>query len=159
MFIINLGEQWVKEGMHPIPIENTILIQITDPKSSHVTSPYFKDFSKIYRFKFDDLSKHHIKIIERSILNGKINSSEIKFIDNKQAKFIAEALFEAKINNQNVIVNCQAGISRSGAIAEIATELLGFEYLSDFSCLKHPNLLVKDLIKYHLKILLKKKRI
>ncbi len=148
MFIVNVGEQWINEGMHPIPNNDSILIQITSPFSKHVSSPFMHDFNQIYRFKFDDISEHHIEII-KNLKDDKI-LKEIKIIDDKQALSIAEALIYAKNNNLNVIINCQAGISRSAAIAEIACELLGFEDKKEESCLRHSNNLVKKMVGHYI---------
>lgn len=48
-------------------------------------------------------------------------------ISELDASLIMHILLIAKANNQNVVVHCEEGISRSGAIAQFSIDALGFE--------------------------------
>ncbi len=48
-------------------------------------------------------------------------------ISELDASLIMHILLIARANNENVVVHCEAGISRSGAIAQFAIDALGFE--------------------------------
>ncbi len=134
MYCINLGEWWIRDGKHDIPDNNLILIQITSPNDNFIESPYKHLFYNIYRFKFDDITlEDTFKYPELLDL-----THNLKLISEQQSLEIAQILINAEKDNKNVIVSCQAGISRSGAIAQVAEELLGFEPNKQ-SCLRHPN--------------------
>lgn len=107
MWIANYSLDDIRKGNHIIPNNDTILIQICDPKTSF-PKPIF-NFVKIYQFRFFDTNEEcHIQSIQDS-----------------DAIEIANALNYAFENKLNVIVHCHAGICRSGAVVEAGT-LLGF---------------------------------
>jgi len=108
---------------------NSMLIQITDPTDNFPT-PKFK-FKEIHQFEF---------------LDGEIPSETVPeefLITEEQAKKIAELLIKAFKNKMNVVVHCQAGICRSGAVVE-AGSIIGFTP-SDRN-FRIPNWLVKKKI-------------
>ena len=61
-------------------------------------------------------------------------------IDDNSVSEIASILCSAKEKNQNIIVHCHAGISRSGAVVEVAT-MMGYE---DIGRHRNPNRVLKE---------------
>jgi len=122
MWIANYSLADVKKGNHIIPNDDTVLIQICDPKTSFPKSPY--KFVKIYQFRFYDTNEE----------------SHIQSIQNIDAIEIATVLNYAYENKLNVLVHCHAGVCRSGAVVE-AGKLLGFE-IPDGLNTRIPNTLV-----------------
>jgi rhodanese-related sulfurtransferase len=55
--------------------------------------------------------------------------------------------FLEKHRNKNVIVNCKAGISRSGAVARFCEDYLGYEWDSGCKLTSQPNITVYNLMK------------
>lgn len=119
--ILNISMEEARTGEHPDLGENCVLIQITD---FDIEPPIpAKKFTKYYQYRFLDVEDEQ-ECIE-----------EYKITEN-QAVEIVRALKEAKINNNNVIVHCYAGVSRSGAIVEFAINELEFE---DYHFYRSPN--------------------
>lgn len=56
-----------------------------------------------------------------------VDESESGSISEADASLIVHTLMTAKANNEDVVVHCEAGISRSGAVAQFAIDVLGFE--------------------------------
>lgn len=48
-------------------------------------------------------------------------------ITEEDARKIMDALLNAKYNDDDVVIHCEAGISRSGAVAQFAIDCLGFD--------------------------------
>lgn len=53
---------------------------------------------------------------------------------------LAKLIFDAKERKQNILVHCHAGISRSGAVVEVAT-MLGYK---DIGRHRNPNRVIKE---------------
>lgn len=164
MFLINLGEWWIRDVKHQLPNDDLILIQITSTQDPFQISPVEDKFFKVFKFRFDDIDLKDFELIQETIKENGLNNSFkdkdrndylklIKLISDEQAKEIASILIWAKNNSKNVIVNCQAGISRSGAIAEIGHELLGFDDPKNLSCLRHANKYVKEKVGFYINLL------
>lgn len=56
-----------------------------------------------------------------------VDECESDSISEADAGLIVHTLLRAKANNEDVVVHCEAGISRSGAVAQFAIDVLGFE--------------------------------
>jgi predicted protein tyrosine phosphatase len=56
-----------------------------------------------------------------------VEEDQVGVISQTDAGLIAHVLLTAKANNENVVVHCEAGVSRSGAVAQFAIDALGFE--------------------------------
>lgn len=108
MWIANYSLDDIRKGRHIVPNNDTILIQICDPKTNFPKSPY--KFEKIYQFRFLDTSEE----------------CQINSIQDVDVVEIANALNYALTNKLNVLVHCHAGICRSGAVVEAGT-LMGFK--------------------------------
>lgn len=132
MLIANYSLIDIKNGNHFKPNNDTILIQICDPKTTFPISPHNDKFIKVYQFSFLDTN----------------NESDINGIKDSDATEISNALNFAKNNNFNVIVHCHAGICRSGAVVEAGT-LLGFT-VPDGINKRQPNTLVFNKIRIEL---------
>lgn len=122
-WIGNYSKTAVHEGLHFANNENnSVLIQISDC-DSYPLEPARK-FTEIHRFWFDDVE----------------DETNVNCVKDEQIHKIAEILTKAYEKNQDVVVNCHAGLCRSGAIAEVGV-MLGFK---DAETKRIPNLLVKN---------------
>lgn len=99
IFIENVSRRDIVCGFHMQPNEKTVLIQITE---TTFPTPKYK-FNEVHQFFFDDVE----------------NESESNAITDDQAKAIALVLQDCVRNGKDVIVHCQAGLCRSGAVAEV----------------------------------------
>ena len=90
---------------------HTIHIQIVDPDMEFPVTPH--KFSEVYQFKFLDVEKD-------------TDCDEYLKISQFQAQGIVNALQNALDKGKNVIVNCVAGVCRSGAVTEVGV-MMGFE--------------------------------
>ena len=115
----------IKTGLHILPGENAMLIQIVDNNMDFPTPKY--QFKETHQFKFLDVEeKDHV-------IDPAMKCSQ------NQADKLVKLLKHAMKNRMNVIVHCHAGICRSGAVTEIGV-MLGFQDTEKF---RQPNLLVK----------------
>jgi predicted protein tyrosine phosphatase len=121
MFIENVAAADVPKGEHFDAGENSMLIQIGDTGDHWWPAPKFQ-FKEIHQFRFLD--------IEHEDKNA---------ITDEQAQKLVALLQYAFVNEMNIVVNCMAGICRSGAVTEIGV-MLGFEDTKKF---RSPNLRVK----------------
>lgn len=122
-WIGNYSKTAVHKGLHFANNENnSVLIQISDC-DSHPLEPARK-FTEIHRFWFDDTE----------------DESDKNCIKDTHVQQIAEILRSAYEKNQDVVVNCHAGLCRSGAITEVGV-MMGFK---DAETKRIPNLLVKN---------------
>lgn len=123
--IENVSKEAVATGSHTSMGNSAWLIQIVTPAT------YFPDpkatFSKTFKFEFLDAE------------DGDDYPDECKFSD-EQAKEIALILKKALASNINVLVHCNMGICRSGAVVEVG-EILGFKSTGRY---RQPNLRVKS---------------
>lgn len=125
MWVENISLKDIQTGNHFDAGENSILIQIVAP-SVEFPTPRYK-FKEVHRFIFEDLEEHDTFLPE-----------ELKITD-AQAMDIAQILGDAMSNRSNIVVHCEAGLSRSGAIVDVA-ELMGFTAVDNP---RIPNELVK----------------
>ena len=122
-WIGNYSKTAVHEGLHFANNENnSVLIQISDC-DSYPLEPA-RTFTEVHRFWFDDVE----------------DESDKNSVNNKQIEQIAQVLKKAYEKNQDVVVNCHAGLCRSGAITEVGI-MLGFK---DAETKRIPNLFVKN---------------
>lgn len=126
-WIENCSIKDIKNGIHYLDPQKTILIQIVDVGFEFPNPKYKKDFRNIFKFQFDDVDKEE----------------DINKISEEDAAIIAEKLQGAFNRGLNVVVHCHAGLCRSGAVVE-AGILLGFQDTGKF---RVPNILVKNMIK------------
>jgi predicted protein tyrosine phosphatase len=124
LWIENVAWDDVKNGWHTDMGENSMLIQIADPKH-HFPTPK-KQFKEIHQFKFLDAE-------------DKDGFPDEEKISQEQADKLVFLLLKAKENNMNVLVHCHAGICRSGAVVEVGV-MLGFTSTGRY---RLPNLRVK----------------
>lgn len=115
----------IKTGLHILPGENAMLIQIVDNDMDFPTPKY--QFKETHQFKFLNVEE------QDHVIDPAMNCSQ------EQADKLVELLKHVMKNRMNVIVHCHAGICRSGAVAEIGV-MLGFRDTEKF---RQPNLLVK----------------
>ena len=123
-WIINVSGENVKLGKHPIS-KNCMLIQITDPRDDFPAPKY--EFTEVHQFKFLDIEEDDD------------NFDETACCSVAQASKLVALLQHAIDNNMNVVVHCQMGICRSGAVCEVGT-MMG---LGDLCSYRIPNMLVK----------------
>lgn len=90
------------------------MIQIEDPDTQHIKP--LRDFASVHQYHFDDVAVE--------IHPDEIN--RLRPIAHDQALSIVQILKYAQYTNSNVIVQCPVGLSRSGAVVEVAHHL-GFE--------------------------------
>jgi len=128
-FTANFSRWNVQEGL-PIEIvpHRDWLISIADCDTPPV-EPH-DNFGKVLFLHFDDTD----------------NENDPNAIVEWQVKTIAAFINHARENNKNVWVNCHAGICRSGAIVELLGQL-GWMIADEFSPERHPNRLVKELVR------------
>ena len=126
-YINNVSMHNFNTGNYPIRTNHsTIAIRITDPEITELPPPVH-EFVRVHHFCFLDADERTLGIGKKYL------------ISDKQAKEIAEILDSALENDQDVIVNCHAGICRSGAVTEVGV-MLGF---TDMKSFRYPNTLVK----------------
>lgn len=123
MWIENIAAMDIPNAWHHNAGPNSMLIQISE--SGHFPKALYP-FKEIHQFLFSD------------VVEGDDNWEELG-IQESQAKEIAALLVKAKENRTNVVVNCHAGICRSGAVVEVGV-MMGFD---DTGKHRQPNLLVK----------------
>lgn len=127
VWVENASWSEVVSGDHLTAGDNAVLIQIIDPDHQFPLPKHH--FKETHQFKFLD--------IERGMVGfGQLG---IKY---NQAVQIVEVLKKAYQNQQNVVVHCFAGVSRSGAVVAAAT-LLGFEPTEKY---REPNRTVFELL-------------
>lgn len=103
-FIENVSRSAIEKGQHHSAGLNAMLIQITDPDSPFPLPLY--SFRKVAQYRFwdteddEDLCPQYMDAIN-----------------------LVENLRYALANNMNVVVHCQAGLCRSGAVAEIGKQM------------------------------------
>ena len=131
MYILNVSYPDIQQGKHPNS-ENTVLIQIVDPCVDFPVP--MTNFDAIHQFEFSDVDDPEDQVWPFRMRK-------------KQAKEIVKILQSALNHNQNVIVHCIAGVSRSGAVVEIGVEM-GFEDMGEY---RDPNLYMVETLAKALK--------
>lgn len=144
--VANISKEMIEEMNKEIThINNVILISINDIGSStKIENTNF--FKNIYTFHFEDIEDEYVYSIYSK--KDKIPIWAIG-ISEHQAKQIAKILLLSK-NKHNILIHCHAGVSRSGAITQIALDL-GFKLYS-FSNLRTINKTVYKKIKKQLSL-------
>lgn len=127
--IENVSYADILKGNYQNDPSKTVLIQITDV-DGQVPVPPDTFFDGIV-FSFADLTDAGENNINASVM-----------FNESQAQSIATVLKGALDIGMNVTVHCVAGLSRSGAVAEVG-EMMGFEYIGRT---KIPNVHVKSLL-------------
>lgn len=112
-------------------LENKILIQISGGVGDF---PYIDTKNK-YHFLFEDCDETE-DIIDRKF-----------WISDMQAKQIADIIKLAKEKNMDILVHCNKGVSRSGAVVQAAINY-GFKDANKF---RDPNLYVLKKIERYLR--------
>ena len=124
-WIQNVSFADIKKGHHIDAGINSMLIQIVDPGMEHPTPMY--NFRETYQFEFLDLEETDSTI-----------NDDWKVSDD-QAKELVQLLKRAEAEHMNVVVQCVAGVCRSGAVCEVGV-MMGFR---DTEVYRSPNLMVK----------------
>lgn len=119
--------------------ENTVLISITDPDQKILDKKVLEKFKDSLSIQFWDLERNH---------------GEYNVISKEQSKQIKEFILDNK--NNNFVIHCEAGISRSAGVAMAVFMLIEFNGNKyNFSTSPnpirnhyryHPNLKVFDMI-------------
>lgn len=127
-FIQNISRSDCRDGNHAtINSERDVLIQISDPPAMPPQPHY--PFAQVHQFWFDDIE----------VDTGPHGEAGITV---RQANEIADILSCALAEGRNVVVNCHAGLCRSGGVAA-AGEAMGF---APGGRRQVPNILVKHRI-------------
>jgi rhodanese-related sulfurtransferase len=111
-------------GRHFDPGPNSLLIRIQDPATEFKPTKF--NFASVHEFEFLDAEDADGFPDECKISDG-------------QAKSLVILLQQAMLNHMNVVVHCNAGVCRSGAVVEVAS-MMGF---TPTDRLRIPNLRVK----------------
>lgn len=122
--IINLPKF---EALDVFPIWPVIMIRIGDPAQYFTPLKHEKRFHSIHEFEF---------------LDAEDGFDEGFLFTKEQAKSIMDILVKALDEDIDVVVHCNMGRCRSGAVAEIGV-IMGF---TDAGRPRQPNLLVKRLL-------------
>lgn len=109
--IYNINRHQIETGKHAF-LDHGVLIQITDIRGVFPHIQRVNDFELVYQFRFD--------------LVDPFDRNNPCAITLSQAGEIADILVNANLANRDVIVQCDHGERRSGAVAEIGS-WLGFE--------------------------------
>ena len=124
LYIENLSLNNIVKGIHKNKGSESVLIQIVTPGDDF---PKSKDkFLEVYRFEIADL-------VDREAFD------QDEHFTVEHAKQIVKILFDAYSAERNVVVHCNAGLSRSGAVAFIG-RMMGFE-LRYRNQLPNPNMM------------------
>lgn len=104
-FVENISRDALVMGLHSRFDKHDLLIQITDPDSEFPVP--LKPFTNVVQYKF-------------------LDSEDDDGPSYDQAIDIATHILAAWNTGRNILVHCQAGLCRSGAVAEAAI-MLGFK--------------------------------
>lgn len=107
LWIENVSRIAIEKGDHSNLGENCMLIQIADP-ATFFPRP-LNSFKEVHQFEFLDVEDND-KLVEFGITEN-------------DAAQLVKLLQHAIENNLNVIVHCNAGICRSGAVVEVGSML------------------------------------
>lgn len=127
-WIENCAADDISKAYHHDAGQNSMLIQIMDPPGDF-PKPKF-NFSEIYQFQFLDIEDC-----------DSADDPEM-YISESQAVELVRLLRKALDNRMNVVVHCFAGVSRSGAVVEVATHM-GYTAVEKF---RSPNTRVMRLM-------------
>lgn len=124
MFIQNCAAYQIDDNSFINPGDNSMLIQILDLDTNFPIPVH--NFRETHQFRFLDIEDTNVGAEEFGITD-------------QQAAQIYGLLKHALTHKMNVIVHCQMGVCRSGAVTE-AGVVMGFE---DTGKWRQPNLRVK----------------
>lgn len=126
------------------PLKTSAVISISDPEKPFVS--YIDPTNLIkgeLKLKFHDIEKEH----------EDLKTPQYKTITSSEAKLIADFIKEFATNIEIFVINCEAGISRSSAIAAVISEYIyKTSYWVWSSPMYHPNQTVYNLVKAELKL-------
>lgn len=140
MYTANFPRSAILETYGTIPFDigpNDWLISIADRDALNANPK--KEFGKVLFLNFNDVESTTGRSGETP--RSKELLASMGAITDAQADQIAEFIVEAREAKANVIVNCHAGICRSGAVVRILGEL-GWHIDGRFSPERRPNMLV-----------------
>jgi protein-tyrosine phosphatase len=129
MHIQNISALDVTTANHIDPGANAVLIQIMDICPYRWPTPAH-NFAEVHQFEFLDIESDDPVFDEECM------------ISHEQASHLVAILRNALANNANVVVHCNRGISRSGAVAAIGV-MMGFD---DAGGRREPNQRVTQLM-------------
>jgi predicted protein tyrosine phosphatase len=132
-WIENVALSDIPKGRHHNVGENSMLIQIVDPAMEFPTPKH--QFKETHQFEFLDIEEDGMT----NMGDGKMVDMSEFAITNEQAQRLVQLLQHALENRMNVVVQCVAGVCRSGAVCEVGV-MMGFD---DTEAFRSPNLLVK----------------
>ena len=127
--IINVPQSWVDseyENFHPG--SNAVLISIRTPGYSQP------------RPKHKYVSEHYFELYDSEWFSEVGNPG---YINEDIAKELTDILKVALDNDNDVVVHCAAGVSRSGAVCEVG-EMMGFDVFGGRH--RQPNVVIKKLM-------------
>lgn len=125
-WIQNVSRDAIKTGQHMLS-PNMMLIQVSDPTSDHPMPRH--SFTEIHQFTFLDIEDN----------DPKWNEFKCWSITDNDAFKIVQLLRAAIIRQMNVVVHCNMGLCRSGAIVETGVAL----GMVDTGTYRQPNVTIK----------------
>jgi predicted protein tyrosine phosphatase len=129
-WIVNISHTAVRDGFHFLVPGKTTLIRIVDREEDLRTYPaLLEHFNEVHEVIFADVD----------------GSTEPSRISSDQAEALVDILISALNTDTNLVVQCTAGISRSGAVVESGVRM-GFR---DTLAFRLPNLLVLSELTSH----------
>lgn len=140
--VCNIARKAARDWSVPLEKDQYIWICISEP-NSQVISNKFLDLLPRLNMNFYDLDHKAYDLESKSMIYPP--SSE-------DAKAVVDFILLHK--DKNVIVNCAAGVSRSGAIAQFCEDLLNYEWCSYRKSVASPNrTLYRLLVNYYVSTL------
>lgn len=127
-WIENVAAADIPLGWHHDCGANAMLIQIRDPHTNWWPQPLHQ-FREVHQFEF----------LDADWADG---FPEDQKIQTDQARELVRLLQHALDCHMNVVVHCQAGVCRSGAVAEVGV-MMGFQ---DVGRMRIPNVRVKQMM-------------
>lgn len=111
------------------------IISVTDPD----VSPLFSNNDKVLVLQFDDVDPEYDKNLYKDLSDDDQQIDQIvteilykNAFTPQQAKQVVEFIMKANsasdTNSDGLLVNCMAGVSRSGAITTFARQICGMSY-------------------------------
>lgn len=104
------------------------IISVTEPIEEHCPPIYTSEMQDVLPLKFEDIDaddwrKHGIEFVD-------LKSGPIRVFTPEQARKVCEFIRRAhsEPGHDLLVVNCIAGVSRSGAIVEFARQVCGASY-------------------------------
>lgn len=118
----------LEENKHKVFKDNYVIsIYSTGSKSPFTLTKGFTRCKNILKIKFDDIA-YCKEDWDMHYINGLILSRGYKFITDEQVKDISDFLKAIdKDSGKNLIVHCDAGISRSGAVGLVADKMFNVD--------------------------------